>query len=107
MQEEEKEEKGQQQWCLSGLNFLRVLVGVGFLLSADIVFSKVVSGIFQPALSPDVVKRVGEKCWQVQDVNEKLRFLQRELTRVVDGKVSNCSYSDSVWKISQVLLFIY
>ncbi|KAG4916162.1 hypothetical protein HKD37_19G054324 [Glycine soja] len=45
------------------------------LLSTDLVFPLVVSGVLQPALSPNVVKRVGEKCSLVRDLNGKLRLL--------------------------------
>ncbi|KAJ1423821.1 hypothetical protein SESBI_12095 [Sesbania bispinosa] len=99
-QKMEKQNKG-QEWRFSGINLLRFLLGLGLLLSADIAFSWAVSGIFQPSLSPDVVKRVGEKCYQVQDLNGKLRFLQKELTSIVVGKVSNCSFADNLWEISQ------
>ncbi|MED6205506.1 hypothetical protein PIB30_018288 [Stylosanthes scabra] len=99
-EEEEEEEKG-QKWYFTGLKFLRILLCLGFLLCADIVFPKIVSGIIRPALSPDLVKRVGEKCWHVEDLNGKLRLLQKELASVVDGKVSNCSHVHSLWKISQ------
>ncbi|MED6128000.1 hypothetical protein PIB30_093440 [Stylosanthes scabra] len=99
--EEEDEEKG-QKWCFTGLKFLGILLCLGFLLCADIVFPKIVSGIIGPVLSPDLVKRVGEKCWHVEDLNGKLRLLQKELASVVDGKVSNCSHVHSLWKISQV-----
>ncbi|KAL1296292.1 hypothetical protein HN51_057001 [Arachis hypogaea] len=98
--EKEDKKKG-KQWCFTGLNILRILLGLGFLLCADIVFPKIVSGIIRPALSPELVKRVGEKCWHVQDLNGKLRFLQKELASVVDGKVSNCSHVHSLWKISK------
>jgi hypothetical protein len=82
---------------------------LGFLFFADIVLSKVVSVVFQPSLSPDLIKRVGEKCHEVHDLNGKLRFLQKELGNIVHGEVSNCSFTDSSWEINQVnfvLVFI-
>lgn len=102
-----KRHKKGQNGYFSACKFLIFVLGLGFLLSADVVFSRVASGIFQPALSPDVVKRVGEKCLQVEDLNGKLRLLQKDLTSIVDGKVSNCILSDSTWKISQVPLLLY
>ncbi|KAL2953125.1 hypothetical protein AAZX31_19G149200 [Glycine max] len=45
------------------------------LLSTDLVFPLVVSGVLQPALSPNVVKKVGEKYSLVRDLNGKLRLL--------------------------------
>ncbi|KAG4998354.1 hypothetical protein AAZX31_10G234800 [Glycine max] len=94
----EKHKKGQQA---SGFSFLRLMLFFGFFLSADLVFPLVVSGVFQPSLSPDVVKRVGEKCSLVRDLNGKLRLLQKELASVVVGEVSNCSFTDTLWEISQ------
>ncbi|XP_061376196.1 uncharacterized protein LOC133318220 [Gastrolobium bilobum] len=99
-QKMENQNKG-QEWCFSGVNLFRLLLGLGFLLSADVVFPWVVSGIFQPSLSPDVVRKVGEKCFQVQDLNGKLRFLQKELASVVVGDVSSCSFADTLWEIKQ------
>ena len=98
----EKHKKGQQA---SGFSFLRLMLFFGFFLSADLVFPLVVSGVFQPSLSPDVVKRVGEKCSLVRDLNGKLRLLQKELASVVVGEVSNCSFTDTLWEISQVLYY--
>ncbi|XP_057428324.1 uncharacterized protein LOC130721539 [Lotus japonicus] len=97
-----KRNKGSRKRSSSCINLLWFLLGLGFLLSAELVFSRVVSGILQPALSPDVVKRVGEKCYHVQGLNGKLRFLQRELTSsVVGGQVSNCSFNDTLWEINR------
>lgn len=98
----EKKNKGQERY-FSGIDILRVMAVLGFLFFADIVLSRVVSGVFQPSFSPDVVKRVGEKCHKIQDLNGKLRFLQNELGSFVHGKVSNCGFSDTSWEISQVL----
>ncbi|KAL2324408.1 hypothetical protein Fmac_023466 [Flemingia macrophylla] len=83
------------------VTFFRLLLFFGFFLSAEIVFPFLVSGVFQPSFSPDVVKRVAEKCSPVHDLNGKLRLLQNELASVVGGKVSNCSFSDTLWEISQ------
>ncbi|KAJ7980022.1 ERG2/sigma1 receptor-like [Quillaja saponaria] len=75
-------------------NFLRLVLGLSLILSA-------VSGIFRPVLTSDVIKSVGEKSWVVQDLNGKLRFLQKTLQGIVDGKVSNCRYGNSVWAIKK------
>ncbi|WVY97463.1 hypothetical protein V8G54_029614 [Vigna mungo] len=95
-------EKQSMKQQTSAFSFWRLLLFFGFLLSADLVFSSVVSGVFKPALSPHVVKRFGEKCSRVSDLNGKLRLLHKDLTSVVVGQVSNCSFTDtSSWKISQ------
>jgi len=98
-----RKKKG-EKWCFySGLDLLKVMMVFGVLLFADVVLSRVVSVVFQPSLSEDIVKRVGEKCHKVQDLNGKLKFLQKEFGGTVNGKVSNCSFADISWKINQVL----
>ncbi|CAJ2630216.1 unnamed protein product [Trifolium pratense] len=97
----ERKNKGKKRSFYSGIGVLNVIMVLGFLFFADIVLSKVVSMVFQPSLSPDLIKRVGEKCQEVHDLNGKLRFLQKELGNFVHGKVSNCSFTDSSWKINQ------
>ncbi|CAJ1977200.1 unnamed protein product [Sphenostylis stenocarpa] len=99
--EMEKHNMGRQA---SAFSFLRFLLIFGLFLSADLVFPSVMSGAFKPALSPDVVKRVGEKCSRVRDLNGKLRLLHKELASVVVGQVSNCSCTDTSWEISQVFI---
>lgn len=99
----EMKNEGKKRFFYSGVGVLNVVVVLGFLLLADFVLSRVVSVVYQPSLSPDFVKRVGEKCHQIQDLNGKMRFLQKELGNVVHGKVSNCSFTDGSWEISQVL----
>ncbi|KAK7280113.1 hypothetical protein RJT34_25175 [Clitoria ternatea] len=87
---------------VSCVSFLRlVLLGLGLLLCVDLVFPLMVKRVLQPSLSPDVVKRVGEKCSQVHDLNGKLRLLQKELASSVAGDVSSCSVTDSLWEINQ------
>ncbi|KAK7343598.1 hypothetical protein VNO77_12461 [Canavalia gladiata] len=92
-----EKQKKRQNWCFSATNLLRLLLAFGFLL----FFPWAVSGLFQPSFSPDVVKRVGEKCSQQHDLNGKLRFLQKELASIVSWEVSNCSFVDTLWEISQ------
>jgi hypothetical protein len=99
----ERKEKGEKRCFYSGLGLLKVMMVLGVLLFADVVLSRVVSVVFQPSLSEDIVKRVGEECHKVQDLNGKLKFLQKEFGGIVNGKVSNCSFTDKSWKINQVL----
>lgn len=99
----ERKKKGEKRCFYSGLGLLKMMMVLGVLLFADVVLSMVVSVVFQPSLSEDIVKRVGEKCHKVQDLNGKLKFLQKELGGIVNGKVSNCSFIDKSWKINQVL----
>ncbi|TKY51170.1 Sigma non-opioid intracellular receptor 1 [Spatholobus suberectus] len=97
IQKMEKHKKGRTP----GVRLFRLMLFFGFFLAADLVFPLVVSGVLKPSLSPDVVKRVGEKCSRVRDLNGKLRLLQKELASVVVGGVSNCSFADTLWEISQ------
>lgn len=87
---------------MSGFGLLRLVLFLWLFLFAELIFPLVVSRVFKPALSPDVVKRVGEKCSKVRDLNGKLRFLENELARVVGGGVSNCSFTGTLWEITQI-----
>ncbi|XP_028773526.1 uncharacterized protein LOC114730595 [Neltuma alba] len=100
LDEKMKNEK-KREWDFSGVKLFRLVLGLCFILSAEVAFTLLVSGIFRPVLSPDVMKRIGEKSSVVQDLNGKFRFLQKELQDIVNGKVQNCSYGNSVWEISQ------
>ncbi|XP_058739625.1 uncharacterized protein LOC131611739 [Vicia villosa] len=101
VQRMEMKNEGKKRFFYSGVGVLNVVVVLGFLLLADFVLSRAVSVIYQPSLSSNLVKRVGEKCHEIHDLNGKLRFLQKELGNVVHGRVSNCSFTDSSWEISQ------
>ncbi|KAI9115087.1 hypothetical protein K1719_014100 [Acacia pycnantha] len=100
LDEKMKNEK-KRGWYFSGVKLFRLVLGLCLFLSTEVVFNWVVSGIFRPVLSPDVMKKVGEKSSAVQDLNGKFRFLQKELQDIVNGKVQNCSHGNSVWDISQ------
>ncbi|KAM7279948.1 hypothetical protein ACFE04_007082 [Oxalis oulophora] len=54
-----------------------------------------------PPAQPELVRRIGERSLVGNDLNSRLRLLQRGLQGVVEGKVSNCSYKNSPWKITQ------
>ena len=51
------------------------------------------------------MRSVEERSWVVQDLDLKMGFLQKELQGFVGGKVSNCSYVNSTWEVSQVYYF--
>ncbi|CAK8573704.1 unnamed protein product [Lathyrus sativus] len=101
VQRMEMKSEGKKRAFSSGVGVLNVMMVLGVLLFADVVLSRVVSVVYRPSLSPELVKRVGEKGYQIQDLNGKLRFLQKELGNVVRGKVSNCSFTGSSWEVSQ------
>ncbi|XP_044500653.1 uncharacterized protein LOC123221802 [Mangifera indica] len=95
-------EKRRSEKCFGHLRFLLTLVLVlNVFLAIEIGSSWMVSGVFRPVLSPDILRSVGESSSVVPDFNGRLRFLQSELEGIVHGKVSNCSYNDSKWKINQ------
>jgi len=73
------------------------------LFRVETGFSWGVYRVLRPVFSSDMVRSIGERSWAVQDLNRRLRFLQSELKGfVANGKVSNCSFMDSIWEINQV-----
>jgi len=98
---EEKMGKSEGERGLRGCLF-RLVLGLCLIFVAEFGFSCGVSGLLQPVLSPDIVRSLGEKSWAVKDLKGRLRFVQKELQGLVDGQISNCSYSNSIWKIDQV-----
>ncbi|CAL0300747.1 unnamed protein product [Lupinus luteus] len=67
-------------------SFFSLLLPLAFLLSADIAFPWLASTIFQPSLSPHVVKTIADKCWHLHDWNAKLRSFQKDLMGIADAK---------------------
>jgi hypothetical protein len=98
---EEKMGKSEGERGLRGCLF-RLVLGLCLIFVAEFGFSCGISGLLQPVLSPDIVRSLGEKSWAVKDLKGRLRFVQKELQGLVDGQISNCSYSNSIWKIDQV-----
>ncbi|KAE8077059.1 hypothetical protein FH972_015664 [Carpinus fangiana] len=97
---DEKMGKSEGDWGLRGC-FFRLMLGLSLVFVAKFGFSSGVSGLFQPVLSTDIVRNIGEKSWDMKDLKGRLRFLQRELQGLVDAKISNCSYTNSIWEIDQ------
>lgn len=85
-----------------GVSVIRLFFGLSLILAAEFGFSWVVSGIFQPELSQEKVRNLGEKSFVSRDLNERLSFLTKELYSLIDEEISNCSYIGSQWKIHQV-----
>ncbi|XVE84648.1 hypothetical protein DITRI_Ditri17bG0029700 [Diplodiscus trichospermus] len=101
----EKKEKEGKQGSFEGV-FWRFVLGLILVLGMEIGFSWVFGGFLRPALTRDIVRSIGERALVVQDLNGKLRFLQNELKGFVNGKVSNCSNTDSIWEIDQGSLLL-
>lgn len=99
----EKEKEKGRKWGF-GCDCWRLILGLSLVYVVVYGFySNLVSGVLKPVLSPEVVRNAGEKSWVVQDLNGRLRFLQKEMQGLVPGTVSNCSYPNSIWEITQVL----
>ncbi|GAV81853.1 ERG2_Sigma1R domain-containing protein [Cephalotus follicularis] len=100
--EKRKRERSYGHSYCCGVGFLRLVAGLCFVCVVEIGFSWGVNGVLRPVFKPDLVRGVGERSWVINDINGRLQFLQRELQGLtVEGKVSNCSYANSIWKISQ------
>ncbi|GLT99625.1 hypothetical protein SLE2022_170520 [Rubroshorea leprosula] len=84
----------------------RFLLGLSLIFGVDIGFSWVVSGVLSPVLTRETVKSAAERSLIVKDLNARLRFLQNELKGSVNGKVSKCSNTDSIWEINQDSLLL-
>ncbi|TQD89106.1 hypothetical protein C1H46_025333 [Malus baccata] len=84
-----------------GCEIWRLILGLSLVYVARCGFSNMVSGALKPILSLEIVRNVGEKSWVMDDLNGRLRFLQKEMQGLVPGRVSNCSYPNSIWDISQ------
>ncbi|KAF7837308.1 putative C-8 sterol isomerase [Senna tora] len=98
----EKEKKKKRDLGFCRVKFFKLVLSLGLIFAGEVVFPWVVSRVFQPLLSPDVMRKASQKSRAVQDLNAKLRFLQNELSDIVHGKVFNCNNSSSSeWKISQ------
>ncbi|KAJ8768418.1 hypothetical protein K2173_021571 [Erythroxylum novogranatense] len=100
--EKKKEKKKKKREWDSGSRFMRFMLGLSFLVFMGKGFSSGVSRVLRPVFLPEVVRRIGERSWLVQDINGKLRFLQDELkSSGVDMEISNCSHMNSIWEINE------
>ncbi|CAK9154393.1 unnamed protein product [Ilex paraguariensis] len=84
-----------------GFMLMRLFRTLSLVFLAEFGFSWVVSGVFQPKLSPDIIRHVGQKSWVLPDLNERLSFLKKEIENLVQEEASNCSTDNSVWDINQ------
>ncbi|KAK9139937.1 hypothetical protein Scep_009618 [Stephania cephalantha] len=100
----EKKRKKKWVWGCGFWGFLLVIMCVGF--AAEHEFSRVVSGVLKPELSPQMMERIREEYWVGRDLNEKLECLQGNLGKIVDGEVKNCSLVKSNWQLSEIGLIL-
>ncbi|KAJ6312962.1 hypothetical protein OIU76_011374 [Salix suchowensis] len=105
----QKKEKRKKEWSFGSWGALFWLVlGSSLLFRVETGFSWGGCRVLRPVFSSDMVRSIGERSWVVQDLNRRLGFLQSELKGFVEnGKVSNCSFMDSLWEINQDGLLLY
>ncbi|KAJ6431449.1 hypothetical protein OIU84_018847 [Salix udensis] len=105
----QKKEKRKKEWSFGSWGALFWLVlGSSLLFRVETGFSWEGCRVLRPVFSSDMVRSIGERSWVVQDLNRRLGFLQSELKGFVEnGKVSNCSFMDSLWEINQDGLLLY
>ncbi|XP_019168085.1 PREDICTED: uncharacterized protein LOC109163828 [Ipomoea nil] len=95
-------ERDKKEYCGFGAVMVRFLVGLSLVFVVEYGVSSVVSGVFEPELSLDVVRKLSEKSWVSNDLNERLMIFRNEMEKLVDDEVSNCSSSFySQWKVNQ------
>lgn len=106
---EKKKKKKKEEGKKGGFQsvFWKLLMGLNLVFVMEVGFSWGVGGFLKPVLTRDVARSIGERASIMQDLNGKLRFLQNELKRSHNLKVSNCSNSDSLWEIDQVQTFFF
>ncbi|KAF5182838.1 C-8 sterol isomerase [Thalictrum thalictroides] len=96
-----KERPKKGSWYIM-FKFWRFLVVLSVMFAVDSAFSWMVSGGFQPKLSSEVVRKIGEESWFINDFKGKFGLLQRNLDKfIINGKVSDCSSIDSRWELNQ------
>lgn len=77
------------------------------LLLLEFVVPWCLSGIFIPAFSADKVKGIVVESMARRRLPDRLDFVARRMARVVSGQVSNCTGSDSTWKLEQDGLMVH
>ncbi|RZS12651.1 hypothetical protein BHM03_00044134 [Ensete ventricosum] len=100
----EKKTIVKKQRCRSvGYPIIRFLVGLLSLWAADSGFSAVVLKSFSPKMTPEAVAQAGERSRVLgHDLKGRLELLQQQVEKLVGGRVSNCSSTDSYWEMNQV-----
>ncbi|XP_042497847.1 uncharacterized protein LOC122076552 [Macadamia integrifolia] len=94
-------EKMKKKPRVFGFNICRFLVVASLIFAADSLLGWLILGLFSPALSPEIVRRVGEESYILEDWNSKLDFLEKKLGDMVHFNVSNCRSTNSLWKLDQ------
>ncbi|KAM7485531.1 hypothetical protein LguiA_001540 [Lonicera macranthoides] len=84
-----------------GFMMVRVILGVGLIFGVDFAVSWVVPRVLEPKLSSEVVRDLGGKSWVLQDWNERMVILSKEVNVLVGAKVSNGSSVNFIWEIIQ------
>ncbi|XP_073136440.1 uncharacterized protein [Henckelia pumila] len=97
---QERVKKGNRELG-SGNSVVRCCLGLILFLVMEYGVSWMVSGVLETRFSPDIVKTLGEKSWDLEEFNTRFHFLENELQGLVGKKVSSCSSNNSLWRISE------
>lgn len=82
--------------------FVTLVFVLSLILAVTTGFSCAIARVIRPKLSAEIVRTASKNSQFVQNLNGKLRVLERELQGMVNAEISNCSYSNSYWEIDQV-----
>ncbi|KAA0049354.1 hypothetical protein IC582_012690 [Cucumis melo] len=81
--------------------FVTLVFVLSLILAVTTGFSCAIARVIRPKLSAEIVRTASKNSQFVQDLNGKLRVLEREFQGMVNAEISNCSYSNSYWEIDQ------
>ncbi|KAJ4969033.1 hypothetical protein NE237_015734 [Protea cynaroides] len=95
-----KKKRKKRIWVV-GLYSWRFLMAVSLIFALESVLGFVISGLFKPALSPEIVRDLAEESFSLKDWNLRLEFLEKKLEDSVHVHVSNCRSNDTLWKLDQ------
>ncbi|KAK4425663.1 hypothetical protein Salat_1760300 [Sesamum alatum] len=84
-----------------GVSLMKFLLALTLVFGLEYGVSWMVSGVLKTALTPDIVKNLGEKSWDLEGLNARFHFLRNKLRGLVGNRVSSCSSVDSAWKVNQ------
>ncbi|KNA14319.1 hypothetical protein SOVF_108440 [Spinacia oleracea] len=81
--------------------YWRWVLLLGLILGLEFGFSLGVARVLRPRLSGEILSNVVEESADVQNLNERLILIQKNLNTYVDGILSSCNFGDSKWEINQ------
>ncbi|KAK4382444.1 hypothetical protein Sango_2871100 [Sesamum angolense] len=84
-----------------GVSLMKFLLALTLVFGLEYGVSWMVSGVLKTTLTPDIVKSLGEKAWDLEGLNARFLFLKNKLGGLVGSRVSSCTSVDSAWKVNQ------